>query len=121
MFEDVVSSYEESFRFGGGLFMNGKLGAVPTDIMFFLTQAGIEYQGCTLKQMKNITERGAMIISYWNKPMTYGIHTIAINFDGENYFAYNYETSRKKPTKVTLESLIYDDWRYIYGFYVPYS
>ena len=37
----------------------------------------------------NGSMRRAKIITHWNRPFTTGIHTIAINFDGNNYWAYN--------------------------------
>ncbi len=120
-FDAVKGTYEESLKCGAGLFLNGRAGLMPTDIMVFLSRTGVEYQGCNLEQMKSITEPGAMIITYWNRPFTTGIHTIAINFDGNNYWAYNQNTLSNKPIPGTLEAFITDDWRYIYGFYFPYS
>lgn len=120
-FDEVKSEYEQMLKQGAGLCLNGRWGLLPWDINKYLSRAGVEYQGCNLEQMKSITEPGAMIITYWNAPFTTGIHTIAISFDGNNYWAYNQYTQSNTRTPGTIETFITNNRRYFYGFYLPYS
>ncbi len=53
-----------------------------------LKSYGIGYKRFFRK--KHLKEPGLYIISYWNKkPLKYGLHTVALTYDGNEYCSYN--------------------------------
>lgn len=127
-FENIISYYTNRFKevCYAGFGMNGLWGASPNDVRTYFDEKGISYVGSffipVLQETVQTQGRGVLIISFWNRPMTDGIHTIAINYDGHNYTGYNYYTNTSTPQPYTsINEFLADDWRFVYGFYIPYS
>ena len=116
-FDEVISAFENRFSRGGGFLAGGRLGATPADITAFLRSRGLKPKGGRLGKMQSIKEPGIFILSYWNKPFTKGIHTVAIDFDGEKYTAANYLV--KLCTKGDLTDFLPDKKHYFYCTYIP--
>ena len=65
----------------------GYLGSDPLRIGTVLRNEGIQYTRIRLDEMD---KPGTYIISFWNdKPLTEGLHTVAVSYDGTGYTTYN--------------------------------
>lgn len=115
-FEDIISDFEALFKKGGGLYAGGRLGAMPRDVRRVLESCGLKPTGGFLKKLSEIKTEGVFIISYWNKPVKYGLHTVAVRFDGSTYTAYNLGGGEKESS--SLLELIPDKKHFFYGFYM---
>ena len=41
--------------------------------------------------LNDMTKQGVYIISFWNEnPLSNGLHTVAVSYDGKTYTTYNY-------------------------------
>ena len=115
-FADVVKAFEMRFSNGGGFLAKGRLGATPLDVSLFLRSRGLNPESGTLRQLSEIKSPGVFIVSYWNKPFTKGIHTIAVDYDGKRYTAANYEA--KLCSKERLEDFLPDRIHFLRGYYI---
>lgn len=118
-FGEVIRVFEHRFSHGGGFGGKGKLGASPRDLTLFFRSLGYTPQGGSLKKMQGISEPGVFILTYWNKPFTHGLHTVAIRFDGHRYTAVNYIV--KLCTKEDISDFLPDKMHYFYCFHLPFS
>ena len=65
----------------------GLCGSNPYSIGSVLEKEDISYTGVGLNDM---TKQGVYIISFWNEnPLSNGLHTVAVSYDGTYYTAYN--------------------------------
>ena len=70
------------------MWLYGHFGSKPWVIGEVLDSYGISYSSVEIDEM---TEAGTYIFSYWNeKWWKYGLHTVAIRYDGNEHMAYNY-------------------------------
>ncbi len=70
------------------MIFNGFFGSNVFRIGRALKYYGVPYKRFFRK--KKTLEPGVYILSYWNKhPLKYGIHTVAMKYDGKNYSTYN--------------------------------
>ena len=124
-FSSVVSFMQSRFDsvFLSGWGKKGEWGATPGDIRAYLDCEGVKYHEASgLLWMDTFyASPGTYIISYWNEDLlNYGYHTIAVSYDGSTYLGYNQDTYSKDPVPGTkLGDFMADDWRFIYGYYVP--
>ena len=66
---------------------DGYFGSNPYAIGKVLRKEEISYLPVGLS---NMTKPGTYIISFWNdEPLKYGLHTVAVSYDGSVYTAYN--------------------------------
>ncbi len=71
----------------GGMWALGIFGTKPWDIGGVLDQYGMSYTEVGLDELN---KPGTYIISYWNgTPWLSSLHTIAVQYDGTEYTAYN--------------------------------
>ena len=115
--EEVIKGFERRFSKGGGFLAGGRLGATPRDISLFLRECGMAPKIGSLSTLSSIKAPGVFIISYWNMPITQGIHTVAVSFDGEHYTAVNYLA--KLCSKDCLEDFLPRKYHFIRGLYLP--
>ena len=121
--EDVVAFYTELFRSSAlaGFGMQGLWGAATWDIRRFLASRGVPYRSAgTLRGLEALCDAPcAVILSYWNKPITTGYHTVAIRYDGERFTAYNQNCSSPVPAEAdSLRAFLPGRGRFIRGFCV---
>ena len=84
----TLSGTISSFHANSAIFGDGFFGSNPFAIGTVLDSEGISYSSVGLSQMN---KSGVYIISYWNTDSIFdGVHTIAIQYDGTTYKAYNY-------------------------------
>jgi len=115
-FEDIIAGFEALFKKGGGLLAGGRLGAMPIDVRRVLESRGLNPEGGFLKKLSEIKTEGVFIITYWNKPVKHGLHTVAVRFDGVSYTAYNLGSGEKSAESIT--ELIPDKKHFFYGYYM---
>ncbi len=121
--ESVIAFFEECFwrRPLSGWGMRGRWGAMPRDIRRFFDARGVRYKSVrTLRALEKLV-RGpcALVVSYWNKPITTGYHTVAVRYDGERFVAYNQNCGSPRPVAAaSLEALMADRRRFIRGLYI---
>ena len=66
----------------------GLFGSAPNAIANVLNNNGIAYSSVSIEGM---TKKGTYIFSYWNSTDIFsGLHTIAISYDGNKFYGYNY-------------------------------
>lgn len=123
---DVVSSFVGGFSRGllNGWGMGGRWGAAPWDIRRFLRERGVAFRGArTLRGLKSLIDGpGVVILSYWNRPVTGGYHTVAAAFDGERYTVYNQNCASARPVAAkSPDELMAGGWRFIHGFYIRFD
>ena len=70
----------------GGMWLLGVFGSNPYRIPNVLSSYGIPYSA--IYSPTEMTAEGLYVISYWNKNNA-GIHTVAIKYDENGYYAYN--------------------------------
>lgn len=87
----------------------GVFGSDPHAIGRVLEKNGIDYSKVDLKEMTN---PGVYIISYWNGPFPSSLHTVAISYDGSTYTTYNRKGGR------TYDSPSEYATRFICGYYL---
>ena len=98
----------------GGMRLLGALGTYPGRVDTVLDYCGIRYTA--IKGTYDMTEKGMYIISYYVRgKITNGIHTIAVEYDGTSYIAYNRYSNREYAMRINIED--FSDWL-ICGFYV---
>ena len=87
----------------------GYLGSDPRRIGTVLRNEGIPYTCIRLDEMD---KPGTYIISFWNdKPLTNGLHTVAVSYDGSSYTTYNIGDDMYSPPSVYAKD-------YICGYYL---
>ena len=125
-FEHVKSFFTSRFSdtLLGGFGVGGFLGGTPKDVSCFLKSRNITYEASgnlqVLEKKANVPD--VFIVSFWNKKLYEGYHTIAIDYDGNSYTAYNlYNEGSDPEDRANIRKYMDNDWRYIYGFFVPYS
>lgn len=123
-FESVIDFYVRRFRAHplSGWGRQGVWGAAPRDIAAFLKAAHIPYRSAgTVNRLSAVSDGpGAYILSYWNRPITSGYHTIAVSFNGSQYTAYNRDCDRSVPiTGTSLSDFMDGNGRFIRGFFYP--
>lgn len=90
----------------------GILGSNPYSIGKVLENERISYSRVGINGMN---KPGVYIISFWNdNPLQNGLHTVAINYDGSNYTAYNFASEYDGDPV----SLSYFKNRFICAYYV---
>ena len=102
----------------------GLLGGTPNDVSCFFKSRNITSQASgNLLLLNNMGDSpGVIIRMYWNKPIYYGYHTVAIKYDGSSYLAYNQDVWRKDPVSgISISEYMSNDWRFMYGYYIPYQ
>ena len=89
---------------------NGFFGSNPLGIGRVLRGYGIPY---SLVRPRSMTEPGVYIISYWNGfPLLSSLHTVAVQYDGSEYMAYNVANGT-----APIDPSSYG-WRFIIGYYL---
>ena len=76
-----------AFQDANAMMAFGYLGSDPRRIGTVLRNEGIPYTCIRLDEMD---KPGTYIISFWNDPITKGLHTVAVSYDGGSYTTYNY-------------------------------
>ena len=121
--ESVIAFFEDGFRrrFLSGWGLRGRWGAAPWDIRRFLRARGVRFRyAVTLRGLERLVRGpGAVIVSYWNKPFTTGVHTVAVRYDGARFTAYNQNCGSARPVVTDrLGSLMAGRSRFIRGIYI---
>jgi len=124
-FEDVKEFYVKRFLSTplSGWDMYGRWGATPGDIASFLRSKNLSFVGSgnlkCLNEMVNTS--GVLIISYFNKPVFDGYHTIAIRYDRGHYIGLNHNCNSYAPSsaKSKIGDFMEGGWRFFYGFFIP--
>lgn len=121
-FNDVKHSFEEVFKYGGGIGLRGLAGAAPIDILIVLSKYNIRYKELfSIEEFTSINTRGVFILSYWNKPFYYGIHTVAIAYDGEQYTVFNYYMKSRQSIVISdINEIVFGELRYVHAFFISY-
>ena len=81
-----LSETMQDFQRAGAMIGYGFFGSSPYRIGRVLETEAIDYSRV---KIGNMTNPGVYIISFWNESIFDGLHTIAINYDGATYTAYN--------------------------------
>lgn len=132
-FERVMSHFTDRFTskcltYGWG--RGGLWGGTPRDVASFLSQREISYTLiCDEGDFTPITYNhtpGVFIVSYWNElrvlPVLSGYHTIAIDYNGTDFTAYNlYPGSPNAYSKTNVSDFLEGTGGLIVGFYIPYK
>ena len=93
--ESTLSSTMLQCQLAGAMIGDGYFGSNPYSIGNVLNMNGIAYTRIGLKDMTN---PGTYIISYWHDPITNGAHTVAVTYDGSVYTTYNLRGNGKIST-----------------------
>ena len=110
--DSSLSETMKDFQSAGAMIGYGFFGSNPYAIGSVLKNSGIEYDRVGLDGM---TEPGTYIISFWSEnPLRYGLHTVAISYDGTTYTAYNL-TGYGSESPISLSN--YTN-RFICGYYL---
>lgn len=101
LFPDVAAQYIRLFRNPlRGWGMGGAFGAAPRDIAAFLRRNGVAFTSARrLKTLLRRLKPGVMIVSFWNRPFTAGYHTVAVEYDGRVFTAYNVTNTGRAPRR----------------------
>ena len=100
-----------------GMWLLGLFGTYPGKTNNILNYYGIRYTN--IESVDGMSEKGMYIISYWDKndkDVFWGIHTIAVEYDGGLYHAYNLFGTSPNKNPIDLDDI--RDY-YINGFYIP--
>ena len=85
--DSTLSDTMAAFQDANAMMAFGYLGSDPLRIGTVLRNEGIQYTRIRLDEMD---KPGTYIISFWNdKPLTEGLHTVAVSYDGTGYTTYN--------------------------------
>ena len=85
--DSTLSDTMAAFQDANAMMAFGYLGSDPLRIGTVLRNEGIQYTRIRLDEMD---KPGTYIISFWNdKPLTEGLHTVAVSYDGSQYTTYN--------------------------------
>lgn len=108
----TLSQTITNFQDANAMIGFGCFGSNPYSIGNVLKNEGISYSRVDINGMN---KPGIYIISFWNdNPLQNGLHTVAINYDGSNYTAYNFASEYDGDPV----SLSYFKNRFICAYYV---
>lgn len=80
-FPRIISGFRErSLQWNGG-----RWGVSPRSVGRYLSAVGVDFTPCPsggkMRKKMGETPSGCGIVSYWNKPMKYGIHTVFFTYE----------------------------------------
>ena len=111
--ESTLSQTISDFQSAGAMIGYGYFGSNPYAIGKVLKNSNIEYSRVGLGDM-NV--EGTYIISFWNEGAPWnGLHTVAVNYDGSLYTAYNLKCDGSETKLYDLSD--YSRY-YICGYYL---
>ena len=97
-----------------GMWLFGTFGTLPFRTDEILDSYKIGYK--RVKKPQEMTEEGMYIISFWVKrKMAWGMHTVAVVYDGQMHTAYNLYSNRRE-----IRRIIPNDYEktFICGYYL---
>ena len=114
--------FDELLRGGCGWGLKGAWGVTPIEVWAALCLYHVKSSGGGLLQydkFSNPDSPALMIVSYWNKPIWNGFHTVCIEYDSGSFTVYNWFNSATRAfSRGSLEEIIGSKERFIYGFVV---